>query len=128
MIQLSILTGRKAGTQVIARRLPLALGRAAGSGCLLDDDGIWDRHAELELCDTVIKMTAGAGCSVTINGERVQEAVLRNGDLLELASVKVRFGLSPTQQRNLWFREALTWVALAAVSLGQVALIYLLAD
>lgn len=128
MIQLSILTGRKAGTQVVACRLPLAIGRASGSGCLLDDDGIWDRHAELELCDAAVQITAGTGCSVSINGERVQEAVLRNGDLLELASVKVRFGLSPTQQRNLWFREALTWVALAVVSLGQVALIYLLSE
>jgi len=61
---------------------------------------------------------------VAVNGQRVQEAVLRNGDLIEAGSVKMRFGLSPAPQHSLRLREGLTWFALAVLCLGQVALIY----
>jgi hypothetical protein len=66
---------------------------------------------------------------VAVNGQRLEQPlVLRNGDVIELGAVKLRFGLSPTRQRSLRFREAVTWIALAALCLGQVALIYWLAD
>jgi len=128
VIQLRILTGRKAGAQVVARRFPFSIGRSARCGYVLEDEGIWEHHAELRLHDTEVSLAAGPDALVSVNGQRVQQAVLRNGDLVELASVKVRFSLSPTRQRRLWLREAVTWMALGAVSLGQVALIYLLSE
>jgi len=126
VIQLRILTGRKAGAQVVARRFPFSIGRASRCGCVLEDEGIWEHHAEVRVRDTEVSLAAGSEGLVSVNGQRVQQTVLRNGDLIELASVKVRFSLSPTRQRRLWLREAVTWAALGAVSLGQVALIYLM--
>jgi len=40
----------------------------------------------------------------------------------------MHFALSPTRHRSLRIREALTWIALAALCLGQIALIYWLAQ
>ena len=40
----------------------------------------------------------------------------------------MRFGLSATRQRSLRLREALTWLALAGLCFGQVALIYWLLE
>jgi hypothetical protein len=49
---------------------------------------------------------------------------LRNGDLIEIGSVKLQFFLSETRQKGLRFRETLKWAAIAIISLGQIALIY----
>ena len=66
--------------------------------------------------------------STLLNGDRIQQAILRNGDLIEIGSVKMRFSLSATQQSGLRVREVTTWIALAMICLGQVALIYWLAS
>jgi len=60
----------------------------------------------------------------TINGQPLQRTVLRNGDLIEIGSVKMQFCLSETRQTGLRLREALTWAAIAGISLGQIGLIY----
>ena len=129
MVQLIVLTGKRAGTQAVARRFPFAVGRAAQAGLVLEDDGVWDRHLEIDLRSPDGALLKASPEALTIvNGESVREAVLHNGDILELGSVKLRFGLSPTRQRSLRLREALTWIALAALCLAQVALIYWLTE
>jgi hypothetical protein len=59
-----------------------------------------------------------------VNGQPVQQAVLRNGDAIDIGSLRLRFWLSETRQAGLRFREGITWAGIAAISLGQVALIY----
>ena len=61
---------------------------------------------------------------VAINGQPVRRTVLRAGDIIEVGSVKVRFWLSEPRQTGLTWREGLTWVTIAALSLGQIGLIY----
>jgi len=129
VVQLIVLTGKRAGTQAVARRFPFAVGRAVQAGLVLEDDGVWDRHLEIDLRSPDGALLKASPEALTIvNGESVREAVLHNGDILELGSVKLRFGLSPTRQRSLRLREALTWIALAALCLAQVALIYWLTE
>ena len=128
MIQFDILTGGKTGVPVVVRRFPFSIGRSPECGLILDDPGVWDRHVEIRRHGLDLKLAAGADALVRVNGTQVEQATLREGDVIELASVKLRFGLSPTRQRRLQVREALTWIALVALSLGQVALIYLLSE
>jgi hypothetical protein len=128
VVQFHILTGKKAGTDWVARRFPFHVGRSAPDGLTLDDDGVWVRHVRFELRSgegVVSEVSPEALASV--NGQRIEKALLRNGDIIEMGSVKLRFGLSPTRQRSLRLRETLTWLALAALCLAQVALIYWLA-
>jgi hypothetical protein len=54
--------------------------------------------------------------------------MLRNGDLLEMGALKVRFWLSESKQSSMRFREWATWAALALLTLGQIALIYWLSS
>jgi hypothetical protein len=125
VVQLNILTGKKAGTEWVARRFPVYVGRSAQDSLVLDDAGVWDRHFKIELRAGIgAVLTADGDASATINGQPTREAALRNGDIIEAGSVKLRFGLSPTRQSSLRFREWMTWIALGALCLGQVALVY----
>ena len=125
MVQLNILTGKKAGTQWVARRFPFHVGRSPQDSLVLDDPGIWERHLAIELrSGEGVYLTASGEALTSINGQVTPEACLRNGDIIEAGSVKLRFGFSPTSQASLHFRELVTWTSLAALCLGEVALIY----
>lgn len=129
MIQFSILSGKLAGTQWVARRLPFYVGRAAPAALVLEEAGVWDRHFQIALRSHEGVMLSVSGEALTlVNGQRVEQVFLKSGDLVEAGAVQMRFGLSPTRQRSLRFRETLTWLALAALCLGQVALIYWLTE
>jgi pSer/pThr/pTyr-binding forkhead associated (FHA) protein len=129
VVQLDILSGKQAGTQWVARRFPFHLGRSPQAALVLEEPGVWDRHAEFALRpDEGVVVSAATDASILVNGQPVRQAILRNGDLIEAGSVKLRFGLAPTRQRSLRLREAMTWLGLAALCLGQIALIYWLSE
>ena len=129
MVQLDILSGKQSGTQWVARRFPFQLGRAPQAALVLEEPGVWERHAEFALRPNEgVVVSAMTDASIVVNGQPVRQAVLRNGDLLEAGSVKLRFGLAPTRQHSLHVREVMTWLGLAALCLGQVALIYWLSE
>ena len=125
MIQLQIRSGKKAGTTSVARRFPFHIGRSSAADLCLEEDGVWDRHLELDLItpDGFVLRTQ-PNALVAVNGQRIEQAVLRNGDLIEIGSLKMRFWLSETRQIGLRFREWLTWCALVLLSAGQVCLVY----
>ncbi|MBI3849234.1 MAG: FHA domain-containing protein [Verrucomicrobia bacterium] len=125
MIQLQILSGKQAGTHRVARRFPFRIGRSSAADLCLEEDGVWDQHLELDLItpDGFV-LTAHPNALVVVNSQRIEQAVLRNGDLIEMGSLKMRFWLSETRQIGLRFREGLTWCALVLLAVGQVCLIY----
>jgi len=125
MLQLSILSGKTAGTVWVARRFPVRIGRGASCDLRLEGNGVWDEHLHVQFEPVkgfVLEATPNA--LATINGQPLQRTVLRNGDLIEIGSVKMQFCLSETRQTGLRLREAMTWVAIVGISLGQIAIIY----
>ena len=125
MIQLVILNGSKAGHACVARRFPFQIGRGADSHLALEEDGVWERHLEIHFVPGEgFRLQTHPGALVSVNNQRVERTRLRNGDLLELGSVQVRFWLAPVAQRRLRPREVLTWVAWGALLLFQLGLIY----
>jgi pSer/pThr/pTyr-binding forkhead associated (FHA) protein len=129
VVQLDILSGKKAGTTVVARRFPFQIGRAADSPLPLDDAGVWERHGTLAVHhgETIV-LSVNEGALATVNGDPVKTAELKNGDVITLGAARVRFTLSPARQRNQTWREAATWIMLVLLCLGQGAIIYLLLD
>ncbi|MSU60220.1 MAG: FHA domain-containing protein [Pedosphaera sp.] len=124
MIQLQILSGKSAGTRWVARRFPVRIGREAGSDLQLEEDGVWNRHCELQFVPAEgFMLVAQPDALLTVNHQPVQTARLRNGDALELGSVRLRFWLADPPRRNLGVREVLVWTLIAGLTLGQLALI-----
>jgi pSer/pThr/pTyr-binding forkhead associated (FHA) protein len=125
MVQLRILSGKKAGAAWVARRFPVRIGRDAGADLQLEEDGVWDRHLQIEFsrADGFV-MQARPETAAIVNGQPTARAVLHNGDAIELGSLKLQFWLSENRQTGLAVREWLTWIGIAAISLGQVGLVY----
>ncbi len=114
-----------AGAEKVARHFPFVIGRAPQADLRLEEDGVWDRHICLDMDPQQrISLSVQSDASALVNGEAVQSHFLRNGDLIDLGGARIRFGFSAVQQRSLRLREALTWLGLAGLCLGQIALIY----
>jgi hypothetical protein len=125
MVDLHILSGKKAGTGWVVRHFPVRIGRSAANDLQLEENGVWDDHLELgfDLAQGFV-LTSKTDALVSVNGETVQTTRLRNGDSIEVGSVQIRFWLAATRQRGLRLREWSVWCVVAAISLGQVALVY----
>ncbi len=125
MVRFKVLSGKKAGTAWVARRFPVRIGRATGADWQLAEPGVWDQHLRLEWnrAEGIVLRTE-PNALATVNGQPAQEAVLRNGDTIDIGSVRLQFELSDTRQSGLRFREGLTWFCIGAISVGQVVLIY----
>ena len=125
MVQLKILTGKKAGTAYTTRRFPVQIGRSATAQMQLEEDGVWDQHLQLDFSpgDGFV-LTVHENALASVNAEPIQRTRLRNGDLIQLGSSKLQFWLGETRQVSLGWREWVLWSGIAIVSLGQVGLIY----
>jgi pSer/pThr/pTyr-binding forkhead associated (FHA) protein len=125
MVQLSILSGKQAGATWAARRFPIRVGRAQDSDLRLEDHGVWDQHFRIDLNPAAgFVLQTEPDALVTINGQPVQHAVLRNGDILEIGALKLQFWLAQATQRSLRISESLVWALVLTVVLGQIALVY----
>jgi pSer/pThr/pTyr-binding forkhead associated (FHA) protein len=125
MIQFNILSGRKAGAVLAARHFPFRVGRAPGNELQLDDDGVWDQHLTLEFNRREgFTLVTAPQALAAVNGEPVQAAVLKSGDIITVGSAKFQFWLAAARQRGLHLREAFVWTLLVAVTAAQFALIY----
>jgi pSer/pThr/pTyr-binding forkhead associated (FHA) protein len=129
VIQLDILSGKKAGASIVARRFPFQVGRSSDSALALDDDGVWDRHLTFDLHrGSAVVLNVQANALATVNGTPVQTAPLKSGDLVDFGVVKLRFSLSAARQRSQRWREIALWIGLGLIFGVQVAIIYLLLE
>jgi hypothetical protein len=125
MVQIKILSGKKAGSSWEARRFPVRIGRSANSDLEVEEPGVWDEHLKLSL-DAVegFLLETQANALANVNGQPAKHTALRNGDVIEFGSVKLQFWLSEAPQRGLRLREMSVWAIVTAVCLVQVALVY----
>jgi len=124
MIQFQILSGSRSGSTNLIQHFPCSIGRATACNLRLEDAGVWDQHLQVELTPDGFVLHLHSPALGTVNGQPFQQLLLRNGDQIEIGSVKLKFWLSEASQIRLRWREALTWVALAALAIGQGFLIY----
>jgi pSer/pThr/pTyr-binding forkhead associated (FHA) protein len=126
MIQLNVLSGKKAGGQTVVRHFPFRIGRAPQNDLQLEDDGVWDSHLTLELQRDNKRFTLAVApdALATVNNQAIQTAPLRNGDIISFGSVKMQFWLAAVKQRGLRLRELFVWLILIAVTAAQFFLIY----
>src|SRR5277367_3471840 len=124
MVQLQILSGRQAGTKFDGSSLPITVGRSEQSDVSLDEPGVWPCHCKIHWQQEGLVLEVEPDALASVNGVPMPRALLRNGDMITLGGVTLRFSLSPIQQSSAVLRQCLTWIALCALCLGQVAVIY----
>ncbi len=124
MLQLKIVSGKKAGDEIIARRFPFRIGRGSANDLALDGNGVFEKHLDIDLRGKEFVLKTQPNTFVAVAGQqKISDAVLRNGDLIEIGENKLLFNLSPNKQRGLNGRELAIWIGLVVVSLFQIALI-----
>jgi pSer/pThr/pTyr-binding forkhead associated (FHA) protein len=125
MFQFKILSGKKAGATCVARRFPVLVGRSAQCDVRFEEPGVWDKHFQVTLNPAAgFVLETQPDALVTANGQPVQRTALRNGDTIEIGELKVQFWVGEAQQRGLRASECIVWTTVAAVLVGQVALVY----
>ena len=124
-VHFKILSGKKAGVLWEARRFPVRIGRAATADLQLEDDGVWDNHFQLDFLPAQgVVLRAQPHAWVQVNGQKLDQVVLRNGDTIEMGLIRLQFWLGQTRQVGLGLKEGFSWSLIVAISLAQVALIY----
>jgi predicted component of type VI protein secretion system len=126
MVQLRIQSGNRTGDTFQSARFPIRVGRSQDSDLTMDEPGVWPRHFQIDWTSEGLILEVEPEALLNINDAPTRRSVLRNGDILTLGAVKIRFNLSPVRPASLAVREGLTWMGLGALCLGQVALIYVL--
>ena len=126
MVRLEVLAGIRAGGCFSSTSLPIRVGRAADNDLALDEPGVWPSHFSIQREKNDLFLHVGPNALVSVNGESVQQALLRNGDVIGLGAIKLQFGFAPVRQSSLLWRERLTWVALAGLAVSEIAVAYLL--
>ena len=124
MVQLSILSGKQAGSQWVARRFPVSIGRSAKADLRLDDPGVWDQHLQILLKPREgYFLQAEKDALISVNGQPLESSLLRNGDSIEFGAVRIQFSLSEARQRGLLIPEWTVWFLVAIITLSQIALV-----
>lgn len=125
MVQIKILSGKRAGSSWDARRFPVRIGRSANSDLQLEEAGVWDSHLTLGLDPSEgFLLQTEPNALASVNGHPAPRTALRNGDTIEIGSVKLQFWMSEPRQRGQAFREIFVWMLITAVCLAQIALVY----
>lgn len=125
MLQLQVLSGKQAGVVFNARRFPVSVGRNGGNQLRLEDDGVWDNHFNISLDSREgFTLTTHPGALLDVNSESVQNARLRNGDIITAGSARLVFRIGETTQRGLALSEAFAWLMVAAVTVLEISLVY----
>ncbi|MCF7708275.1 MAG: FHA domain-containing protein [Verrucomicrobia bacterium] len=125
MIRLQLVS-EKSGESFALSEFPAVLGRGDDAGLVFKEDGVWDRHAIVHKGNEGFELEALGGALVRVNNQPVQNAVLRNGDVIDLGSVKLEFQLAPLTQKSQRLRECFFWGILVSICLVEVVLVYLL--
>lgn len=124
MLQIRAIAGTRQATVWEAETFPLQIGRSARSDIRLEEAGVWDEHAEVGFdAEEGFLLNGQTGALLRVNGELVEQVRLRNGDIIELGSVKLQCWLSEVKRRNLSWRERFVWFLLFLVTILQLILI-----
>ena len=106
-------------------RFPCVIGRDAGCDVRAEAPGVWERHAEVTLsAESGFYIRAMSAGSLTLNGQPVQEARVRNGDRVNLGGAVLRFWLAPVRARSNRVGDVVFWSIFAGMLAAMVGLIF----
>lgn len=105
MLELAILSGRRAQTVVPLPVLPCSIGRS-GADVDLDAPGVASKHALLtDRGDQGFHLEAVGEATLYSAGKSHRSLRIKNGDVFEIGGVGLQFRLCPARPRNLDWLE-----------------------
>jgi pSer/pThr/pTyr-binding forkhead associated (FHA) protein len=124
VIQLRVINRETQRLDVIARRFPFTVGRSPENNLQLELPGVQQKHFTINLNPASSFEIAANDKNylLSINDAPVISATLKNGDLIGIGALKVRFNLSPASQSTYKIREAVFWMAFAGLFIVQLIL------
>jgi len=123
MVELMVLTGPQTGVRLVVPSLPASVGRGREMGVQLTGSGVWDRHFDLLATpDGRVGVRVIGDARVVIDSVSVTERSLRNGEVLEVGGIQVRFLIDEVPQRSLAVREASVWLLALLILVLQIYL------
>ena len=121
MVELAILTGRRAHTVIPVPRLPCVLGRAEAD-IALSEPGVAAMHATLRDAGTEgFVLESDASASIYSGGKPLQRLALRDGSVFDLGSIRLQFRIQPSQPRDLRWLEVLAFGLIAVTTATEIA-------
>jgi len=89
---LAVQTGALAGRTFPLRFADITIGRALDNDVVLDSNDVSRHHVRIEPAGTLLRLIdLGSTNGTRVNGRRVSEHLLRNGDMVELGSTQMLF-------------------------------------
>jgi len=89
---LAVLQGALAGRTFPLRFADVAIGRALDNDVVLDSNDVSRHHVRIEPAGTLLRLIdLGSTNGTRVNGRRVSEHLLRDGDMVELGSTQLLF-------------------------------------
>ena len=108
-------------------RFPVVFGRAKDADVRLDDKGIWDHHACLELrSDNAFYLKSEGKALTLVNDELIDETRIRPGARVQMGDCRFLVVFTPVEQRAVWTSELLVLCCSCLTVLAQFVLIYFL--
>lgn len=125
MFELEVVEGRQSGERTVVRAGTFIIGKNIDADLTLSGAGVWDDHLAVEWSPggnpSVRRIGDGL---ISLNSEPVETAQLRNGDLIRVGAILLRFGSSPVIQKSQALSSALSWVLLGTVLVSELALLF----
>jgi len=84
---------------------------------------VFEKHVEIDFTSEGFTLKASPHAVVTVNGDRIEQAVLRNGDVIGAGFPRIQFWLGTMAQRGLRLRETATWLLVVGVACAQAYLL-----
>ena len=120
MVELAILTGRRAQTVIPVPRLPCTLGRD-GADIPLTEPGVAAVHATLRDAGTDgFVLESDSPASIYSGGKPLQRLALRDGSVFDLGSIRLQFRIQPARPRDLRWLEVLAFGLIAVTTAAEV--------
>ncbi len=94
---LEVLEGPDEGTSLTLSEAETSIGREPGNHLVLLDSGVSRRHCVIRRNDAVYTLAdLGSRNATLLNGKRVTESILANGDEIQVGKTKLRFRPAPS--------------------------------
>lgn len=129
MIELEVLSGKLAGKVYLVRQFPFVIGRSQTADLSSNEEGLWQRHAEIDFVPQEgFVLSAEPRAGTIVNGQPVTRIRLRPGDTIQCGALKFRVWLSAPQQKQRLTIELSVYGLLLLIFAVQLLLMHLLAE